>query len=60
MYWTDLLSAEALVPENGASEYPTFSFDPLTCELDTQVLVSLTLPSLATQVEQQKIDLAFY
>ena len=61
MYWTDLLSAAALDgPAFGASEYPTYSFDPLTCELDTQVLVSLTLPSLATQIEQQKIDLAFY
>ena len=61
MYWTDLLSAATLVePALGASEYPIYSFDPLTCELETQVLVSLTLPSLATQIEQQKIDLAFY
>lgn len=61
MYWTDLLSAAALPgPAMGASEYPIFSFDPLTCELDTQVLVSLTLPTLTTQIEQQKIDLAFY
>ena len=61
MYWVGQLADAALDPPAlGASEYPVHDFAPLTRETETQVLVSVTLPSLAAQIEQQKIDLAFY